>query len=116
MNALPTLNIIGTPYLFEKEEDSERLNIPDKTIEEFPVNRYSTSTFATEASLIADEIIYLEKIEKESILIKNIGKKLYQRLNPLQKEFILNVTGTISFDRKIDIDSVYSMLNKIDYE
>lgn len=75
--------------------------------------------YSSDSSVDAfDKIVEQEKIitDKFSLLKKDVGDELFNRLSYEQKTFIANVSNTINLGDSVNIDVIYGDIEKLEYE
>lgn len=73
---------------------------------------YSSDSLVDSVDKAEEQIIE----DKFLILKNNIGEELYSKLSSEQKAFVVNISGTINLGKFVDIEAIYSDIEKIEYE
>lgn len=77
------------------------------------VSDYSSNSLVDESDQIVEQAETLEN--KFSLLKKDVGDKLFDQLSYEQKTFIVNVSNTINLGDSVNIDVIYSDIEKLEY-
>ncbi|MBI2623494.1 MAG: hypothetical protein HYW65_02870 [Candidatus Liptonbacteria bacterium] len=77
-----------------------------------------TGVFQPGAISLSPQPLVEEKIIEDKFLLlkKDIGEDLFNKLTYGQQAFIVNVSNTIDLGETVDIDAIYSGIEKLEYE